>query len=442
LVRKLLHRGARQNLGRIFAKAYAVDVARLLTILGRAERWQAFSVLRAECEGSHVAGVLSEMEADDSVSLLERLEPKQIAQLLGELPADDATFLASRLPEPLAVEVLALMEAQPAAGVRELLEHEERTAGRMMTTNYFALEEEVTVSEAITALQRRSEEFEMVFYVYVVDQRNHLVGVVSLRKLLTTPPTTQLKRIMVPNVISAKTSAPQDQVAHLVAEYNLLAVPITDDEDRLAGIVTVDDIIDVVQDEAAEDLLALAGVAAEERINTSASRSLRLRAPWLLVNLPTAFLASFVVSQFEGSIGRLPALAALMPIVAGMGGNAGTQALTVVIRGLAMGESFSLSWTTLKAALVGLGNGIVNGFVGAAVAALFFRNVWLGVVLATAMVINLVIAGLAGTLIPVILKKLRIDPAIASSVFVTTCTDVAGFFSFLGIATLLMPQLR
>jgi magnesium transporter len=247
---------------------------------------------------------------------------------------------------------------------------------------------------------------------------------------------------MVPNVISARTSAPQDQVAHLVAEYNLLAVPITDDEDRLAGIVTVDDIIDVVQDEAAEDLLALAGVAAEERINTSASRSLRLRAPWLLVNLPTAFLASFVVSQFEESIGRLPALAALMPIVAGMGGNAGTQALTVVIRGLAMGEGFSLSWTTLKATLVGLGNGIVNGLVGAAVAALFFKDLWLGLVLATAMVINLMVAGLAGTLIPVVLKKLHVDPAIASSVFVTTCTDVAGFFSFLGIATLLMPQLR
>jgi magnesium transporter len=282
----------------------------------------------------------------------------------------------------------------------------------------------------------------MVFYVYVVDQRNHLVGVVSLRKLLTTPPSTQLKRIMVPNVISARTSAPQDQVAHLVAEYNLLAVPITDDEDRLAGIVTVDDIIDVVQDEAAEDLLALAGVAAEERINTSASRSLRLRAPWLLVNLPTAFLASFVVSQFEESIGRLPALAALMPIVAGMGGNAGTQALTVVIRGMAMGEGFSLSWTALKATLVGLGNGIVYGLLGAAVAALFFKDPWLGVVLATAMMINLIIAGLAGTLIPVILKKLHVDPAIASSVFVTACTDVAGFFSFLGIATLLMPQLR
>ncbi|HEV8486289.1 MAG TPA: magnesium transporter [Blastocatellia bacterium] len=442
LARKLLHRGARQNLARIFAKAYPVDVARLLSILGGAERGQAFSVLLDECEQSHAAAVLSEMEADDSLALLERIEPKRIAQLLGELPADDATFLASRLPDPLAAQVLTLMEAQPAAGVRELLEHDERTAGRMMTTNYFALEEDVTVSEAITALQRRSEEIEMVFYVYVIDKRDHLVGVVSLRKLLTTPPSTQLKRMMVPEVISARTSAPQEEVARLVAEYNLLAVPITDDEDRLSGIVTVDDIIDVVQDEAAEDLLALAGVAAEERVNTTAARSLRLRAPWLLVNLPTAFLASFVVSQFDSSIRHYPSLAAMMPIVAGMGGNAGTQALTVVIRGLAMGELFSLSRTTLKATLVGLGNGIINGLVGAVIVALFFRDTWLGIVLAMAMIINMIVAGVAGTLIPVVLKKVHVDPAAASSVFVTTCTDVAGFFSFLGIATLLMSLLN
>jgi magnesium transporter len=358
------------------------------------------------------------------------------------MPPDDATSLASRLPEPLAAQALAMMEAQQAAGVRELLEHEERTAGRMMTPNFFALEEEVTVSEAITALQRRSEELEMVLYLYVVDKRNYLVGVVSLRKLLTTAPSTQLKRIMVPEVISAKTSTDQEEVARIVAQYNLLAIPIVDDEGRLVGIVTVDDVIDVLQEEAAEDLLALAGVAAEERVGTNAARSLRLRVPWLLVNLPTAFLASFVVSRFEDSIGRLPALAALMPIVAGMGGNAGTQALTVVIRGLATGEAFSLPWTTVKAVLVGLGNGVIAGIIGASVATLLFGNVWLGVVLALAMVINLIVAGVSGTLIPVILKKLRTDPAISSSVFVTACTDVAGFFSFLGIATLLMDLLK
>ncbi len=442
VLRKLLHRGARANLSRIFNKAYPVDVARVLSSLGASERRAAFKILFEDGEVSHVANVLTEMEASDSLSLLESLEPKQVARLLSEMSADDATYLASHLRDPLAEHVLALMEAQPAADVRELLEHEERTAGRIMTPDYFALEENVTVSEAITALQRRSEDYEMVFYVYVVDKRDHLIGVVSLRKLLTTHPSTQLMRIMAPEVISVKTSADQEEVARLVAEYNLLAVPVVDEEDRLVGIVTVDDVIDVLQEEAAEDLLALAGVATEERISTSPWRSLRLRAPWLLLNLPTAFLAAFVVSQFQTTISRLPALAALMPIVAGMGGNAATQTLTVIIRGLATGEVTGLSWLTLKAVFVGAGNGIITGFVGAIVAALYYQNIWLGLVLASAMIINLTVAGIAGTLIPVFLKRMGIDPAVASSVFVTTATDVVGFFSFLGIASLMLSLIK
>lgn len=438
LVRKLLHRGARSHLAKILTRPYPVEVARLLSALGTTERRQAFAILLQECEVSHVAGILSEMSPNDGVALLEKLDPKQIARLLSELPADDATFLASRLTDPLAAQVLALMEAEPAAGVRELLEHEERTAGRIMTPDYFAVEEDVTVSEVITALQKRSEEFEMVFYVYVVDKRNHLVGVVSLRKLLTTPPATQLKRIMVPEVISAKTSADQEEVARIVAEYNLLAVPIVNEEDRLVGIVTVDDVIDVVKEEAAEDLLALAGVATEEHINTAASRSLRLRTPWLLVNLATAVFAALVVSFFEGPISKRPALAVIMPIVAGMGGNAATQTVTVIIRGMALGELGGIGWVTIKAIIVGGGTGLTTGLIAALGAGLFYRDVKLGVVLALAMIINQVVAGLAGTLFPVALKNLGIDPALSSSVFVTACTDVAGFFSFLGLATIFL----
>jgi magnesium transporter len=329
------------------------------------------------------------------------------------------------------------MEAEPAADVRELLEHEERTAGRIMTRDFFALDEDVTVSEAITALQRRSEEYEMVFYLYVTDKRGHLVGVMSLRKLLTTPPSTQLKRIMTPDVISARTDADQNEVARLVAEYNLLAIPISDEEDRLVGIVTVDDIIDVVQEEVAEDLLALAGVATEEHVSTPVLRSLRLRAPWLLVNLGTAFLAALVVSLFEEEIGELPVLAVIMPIVAGLGGNSATQTLTVMIRGLALGELTEMKSVTRKAILLGLGNGLLIGVI-AGIIATIMESLRIGIVLTLAMLINMTVAGLAGTLVPVLLRKLHIDPAVASSVFVTTCTDVAGFFSFLGLATILL----
>src|SRR5215471_14765447 len=361
VVRKLLHRGARSRLARILTKAYPVEVARLLSTLRGTERAHAFEILREESDVAHVAEVLSEMSPSDSQELLEDLEPAEIARYLSEMPADDATSLAA--------QVLMLMEAEPAADVRELLEHEERTAGRIMTRNYFAMDEDVTIAEAVSALQKRSEEFEMVFYVYVVDKRDHIVGVVSLRKLLTTPPSTQLKRVMVHDVISAKTTDDQEKVARLVAEYNLLAIPVVGDEDRLVGIVTVDDVLDVLQEEAEEDLLALAGVSAEEHIDTRSSRSLRLRVPWLLVNLVTAFLAAYVVSLFEGSISRLPALAVLMPIVAGMGGNAATQTLTVIIRGIAMNEMVGTARVTLKQSIVGIGNGLINGLVCAAVVA-------------------------------------------------------------------------
>jgi magnesium transporter len=442
LVRKLLHRNARSAVAKIFSKAYAVEVARVISALGGYERVQAFSILLEECEASQVAGIISEMATGDSKALLERLPPEQIAKLLSEMPADDATLLTSRLPESQAKQVLALMETQTAAEVRELLEHEERTAGRIMTPDFFALDEEVTVSEAITALQRRSDELEMIFYVYVVDKRNHLIGVVSLRKLLTTPSSTQLKRIMIPEVISAHTDAEQEEVARLVAEYNLLALPIVDDGDKLVGIVTVDDVIDVVQEEAAKDVLALAGVTPEEQISTKASRSLRLRAPWLIINLGTAFIASFVISRFDRTIEEMRFLAPLMSIPMGMGGNAATQAVTVVVRGLALNQMSSVSRATLKEAFVGAGNGLLTGLICAVVVAVATQKILLGVVLGLAMVINLVVAGLAGILVPTSLKKIGVDPAVASSVFVTTCTDVCGSFSFLGIATLLSSYLK
>jgi magnesium transporter len=438
VIRKLLHRGAHSRLARVLTKAYPVEVARLLSALKGSEREQAFRILLDESSISHVADVMSEMSPADSLPLLSRLKPDRIARYLSEMSADDATNLASRLPEPLAAQVLMLMEAEPAADVRELLEHEERTAGRIMTRNFFAQDEDVTIAEAVAALQKRSEEFEMVFYVYVVDKRDHPVGVVSLRKLLTTHPATQLKRIVEQAVISVRTSADQEEVARLVAEYNLLAIPVVDDEDKLVGIVTVDDVIDVLQEEAEEDLLALAGVSAEERVSTSAFRSLQLRAPWLLVNLATTFLPAYVIFLFDHSIQTLPVLAALVTRPMGMGGNAATQTLTVVIRGLALNELSSISNVAMKQLLVAFGNGIINGLVAAALAVLISRRWMVGLVLGLAMVINMIVAGVSGVFIPVVLRKLRVDPAVASTVFVTTFTDVGGSLSFLGLATLLL----
>jgi magnesium transporter len=294
----------------------------------------------------------------------------------------------------------------------------------------------MTVGEAITELQT-NRDVEMVFYLYVVDERRHLVGVTSLRRLLLVAPETPLKRIMTSDPTSARVDMDQEEVARLVASYNLLAIPVVDEENKLVGVITVDDVIDVIKDEATEDIYRLAGVAGDERAFTPAAESLRKRLPWLGINLVTAFLAASVVALFEGTISQITALAVFMPIVAGMGGNAATQTLTVIVRGIALGE---VTWSNsrkalLKEAAVGVGNGVVLGLVAALVAWIARGNPVLGLVLCAAMIINMFVAATAGTLVPLGLRAANIDPALASSVFITTLTDVFGFFSFLGLAT-------
>jgi magnesium transporter len=280
----------------------------------------------------------------------------------------------------------------------------------------------------------------MVFYLYVVDERRHLVGVVSLRRLLLVPPETPLKRIMTTEVYSARVDTDQEEVARQVASYNLLAIPVVDLENKLVGVITVDDVIDVIKDEATEDVYRLAGVSVDDGVLSPPRESLQRRLPWLGVNLATAFLAASVVGMFQDTISQVVVLAAFMPVVAGMGGNAATQTLAVVVRGLAIGE---LTWTNARAALakeglVGLGNGIVLGVVAMAGAWLLSGSLVLGGVLALAMIINMFVAAIAGTLIPLGLRALKVDPALASSVFITTLTDVFGFLSFLGLATIFL----
>jgi magnesium transporter len=380
---------------------------------------------------------LSELGPETGAQLLAGRSAEEIARLVQELPSDDAAALIDHLPEELSTAVLELMGRKESGEVENLLEYPEQTAGRIMNPHVFALAEDMTVGEAITALQS-SRDVEMVFYLYIVDARGHLVGVTSLRRLLLVSPETPLKRIMTADPSSARVDTDQEDVARLVASYNLLAVPVVDEHNKLVGVITVDDVIDVIKDEATEDLYRLAGVSSDERVFTPASESLRKRMPWLIVNLATAFLAAAVVGVFQETIAGWVALAVFMPIVAGMGGNAATQTLTVIIRGLALGE---LTWTNSRKALfknllVGVGNGLVTGTIAAVVAWIMNGDFRLGIILGLAMVINLFVAGLVGTLIPLGLKALKIDPALASAVFITTFTDVCGFASFLGLASL------
>ena len=306
----------------------------------------------------------------------------------------------------------------------------------------FALTDDLTAGEAIKALQQ-SREVEMVFYLYVVDERRHLVGVVSLRRLLLVAPETPLKRIMTSELISARVDTDQEEVALEVANYNLLAIPVVDDANKLVGIITVDDVIDVIKDEATEDILRLAGVSADEHIATSPWEAWRKRLPWLGISLVAATLGAVVIRQFQGTIEQVAVLAALMTVVASVSGNAATQTLTVIVRGLAIGE---LTWGNSrrvlgKEVLVGIANGLLLGLAGSAIAWLVFGNPYVGAILAGAMLINLLVAGVAATLIPLSLRALKFDPALASAVFITTMTDMFGFFAFLGLATAFLPYL-
>jgi len=441
-VRRLLRMGATPNLLNLLQKQHPADLAQIFSELPERERHATFNVL-VERNAKLAMETLSELGPERGGELLGLRSAEEIARLVQEIPSDDAAVLIDQLPEELSSAVLNLIRPKPGGGVSDLLEYEEQTAGRLMNPNVFALSEDLTAGEAITALQT-ARDVEMVFYLYVVDERRHLVGVVSLRRLLLVSPDTPLKRIMTTEVYSARVDTDQEEVARQVASYNLLAIPVVDSENKLVGIITVDDVIDVIKDEATEDVYRLAGVSKDDGVDTPPAESLRKRLPWLIVNLGTAFLAAFVISRFTDTIGKVVSLAVFMPVVAGMGGNAATQTLAVIVRGIALGE---LTWANarhalIKEGLVGIGNGVANGILGGIIVGLLTHDWVLGLILTAAMVINMFVAATAGTLIPLGLRAMKIDPALASSVFITTLTDVFGFLSFLGLATVFLRFLQ
>jgi magnesium transporter len=442
-VKRLQRMGATANLVNLLQKQHPADLAQLFTELSDRDRQSAFTLLVERNSRLAMEG-LSELGPEAGAALLAGRSVDEVVKLVQDLPSDDAAAIIDYLPEDLSGAVLEQMEKRPAGGdVGELLDYPEQTAGRIMNTRVFALSEDMTAGEAITSVQG-SRDVEVVFYLYVIDARRHLVGVVSLRRLLLVSPPTPLKRIMTTDLISVRVDTDQEEVARLVASYNLLAIPVVDEENKLVGVITVDDVIDVIKDEATEDVYRLAGLTGDDRVFSRPSESLRKRLPWLIVNLGTAFLAASVVALFQNTISVVTALAVFMPVVAGMGGNAATQTLTVIVRGIALGE---LTWSNsrkalFKESLVGLGNGVACGIAGALVIFVFNGDYWLGMILAMAMVINMFIAATAGTLIPLALRAMKIDPALASSVFITTLTDVFGFLSFLGLGTLFIRHLH
>ncbi|MCD6326334.1 magnesium transporter, partial [bacterium] len=420
-------------------ESHPADVAESLYGLEPEQLSKILSLLESEL----AAEIFGRLEEHQQVEFADAVVPEKVADLIEEMDPDDGADLLRELDHEHAARILNLVPEEEQEDVRLISSYPEDTAGAIMTTEYASLREDQTIADSLETLRRDAPDKETIYSIYTVDSGGRLTGILSLKDLILAEPDKKVAEILERDVISMTAHSDQADVAKKMKDYDFLAMPIVDQANRLLGIVTFDDVMDVMDDEATEDMYYLASLNTDEKAFTSPLKSVRLRMPWLILNLGTAILAALTVSLFESTIAQYVALAVMMPIVAGMGGNAGAQTLTVIVRGLALGE-VSLRGSRralLKEMCVGMLNGMACGAIMGTLAGLWFKNLWVGLIMFTAMMINLVIAGLFGALVPLLLRALRLDPALGSSIFVTTATDVGGFFSFLGLASLLMRYL-
>jgi len=440
MVKKLIRRGAYPNLGKVVQKTHPADIAHLFRYLDLKEQRILFNLIG---DAEKAAYVLSELDRALAAQLLEQIEKETITQTLQEMPYDDAVEIIRNMPEELAEEILGIMQDEDSEEIEQLLLYDEDTAGGIMATEVFSLHEDVSVKEAIESIQK-AEDVEMVFYVYVTDKHNHLVGVLSLRQLLTVPPETRLKQIMTKDVIRVQTDKDQEEVAQLVAKYNLLALPVVNESNKLMGIVTVDDVIDVIRQEATEDIYKMVGTNDEELLYGYKSFKIaRLRLPWLVVNLGGGVITGYLMWLFRLTLEQVVALISFIPVITGMGGNVGGQSATIVVRGFATGRiDFStIRQVFYKELRVGMIMGVVCGLVIGVVAYGWHHNPFLGLVVGLAMTCSMTVAATMGVIAPSVFKRIGYDPAIASSPFVQTANDITGILIYLGAATFFMKWL-
>jgi magnesium transporter len=440
IVLRLFMRGSHENIKRLITKLRPAESAELLAHIRRSDQIRFLQLL---FEVRMAAPTIRELPAELAKELINEFTDDTISEIVRRLPPDDAVDLLAYLAEERQESILNRLTEKERWTLERLRLYEDDTAGGRMTTEYIAFPHETTTAEALDELREKYRKSDLL-YIYVVDDLGHLNGILPWRSLVFASGEEKIKDLMVRDPVRIQPDTPQEDVAKLVSDFDLLAVPVVDEENKIMGIVTFDDIMDVMEEEATEDMYHLAGLDTAERVFTPVSRSVRLRVPWLLINLGTALLAALTVSLFKDSISKFVALAVLMPIVANLGGNAGSQSLTVVVRGLALGElEFASQWkAVLKEVSVGFCTGSVNGLIMGLIAYLWYGNFWLSFILFVAMIANLLLAGLFGAVVPLLLKWANKDPALGSHILVTTVTDVGGFFIFLGLATVLMSRLH
>lgn len=427
------------ELDELLVELYDADVAYLLQHLDQEQRERLLLRLSPERRGL----VLLELDDEERKDLLETLTPRQVAEIVQEQESDVAADIIEDLPEETTTEVISMLPQEDRRDVAELLSYPENSAGALMTKQFASVLETSTVKQAIQSIRRATMQSDDIYTVYVVDAGGHYKGHLALDKLILASSRTRVKKIMETELLPIPVNMDREEVAQMFTRYNFISVPVVDAQDVMVGRITVDDILEVVEEEASEDILRMGGVSADETLTSPIFQSSVKRNIWLFVNLLTAFLASSVVSLFEATIEKVVILATLMPIVAGMGGNAASQTMAVIIRNIALGDlsPSGLPRALVREATMGAMNGILQGLITGLGVFLFTGKMVLACVISAAMIINMMIAATAGTAIPLILKKLNVDPAIASSIFVTTFTDVCGFMSFLGLARLMLPYL-
>lgn len=415
---------------------HAADIADLLEQIDQRDRASLLRLWKGGMDGD----ILSELGDDLREEVIDSLGPAELADAVRDLESDDVVDLVEDLDQEQQDQVLDALDAGDRLVVEKALAYPDESAGRLMQMEVVRAPSHWTVGETIDYLRASDDLPEQFYHVILVDPRMKPVGYVTLGRLLGTPRPIHLTELLEPSFRTFRVDQDEEDVAYAFNQYHLISAPVVDEDDRLVGMITIDDAMIVLDEEHEEDILRLAGVDGESSLTDKVIATTKRRFPWLAVNLVTAIFASLVISLFEDTIATLVALAVLMPIVASMGGNAGTQSLTVAVRSIATKDLTGANvWRVIRReVLVGLVNGAIFAVVMGIVGWVWFGSPMLGVVIAIAMVINMVVAGLAGTAIPVALEKMGVDPALASGAFVTTVTDVVGFFAFLGLAAVML----
>ncbi len=426
-----------EELEDVIESDFAIDVAIAMEEFSDEELLAFYERL----DNEHNAQILEQMDEDLQQRFVALLDYDAILGIFKYMSNDDIADILGEMPVNRRKTILRRLKSSDE--IQSLMLYPEDTAGGIMTTEYIALNGKMTIEKALAKIKEIAPKTEIIDTIFVLDGKKELIGTADLRDILVEENHVLLQDIMYDNVVTVTPDMDQEEVSHIASKYDLTAVPVVNRKGAMLGIITVDDIIDVLVEEQTEDILKMGGASAEENIDSTIIESVKFRLPWLMVNLCTAFLASFTLSMFEDTISQVVALSAIMTIIANMGGNAGNQTMAIVLRGITLGEiNLADDWQrVIKPIIVGVINGAIIGSVAGVIVAIKYGNFYIGLITVLAMVINNIVAGIFGFFVPLGLKALKVDPALASSIFLTAATDVLGFFVFLSLAKIFMPML-